>query len=65
VKKLGLSEKVRSRVAEFFKDELHACATELSGPARAWPARYGFSLLWFFIDLLDDFDLFFWCDWVA
>jgi hypothetical protein len=65
VKKLRLSEKVRSRMAEFFKDELHACATELGGPARAWPARYGFSLLWFFIDLLDDFDLFIWCDWVA
>jgi hypothetical protein len=64
-KKLPLTDKVRSRVAQFFKDELHACATELSGPARAWPTRYGFSLFWFLIDWLEDFDLFFWCDWVG
>src|SRR5438034_3343618 len=64
-KKLRLSDKVRSRVAQFFKDELQACATELGGPAREWPARYGFSLLWFFAELIDNFDLFVWCDWVA
>ncbi len=44
-------------------DELRACARELGGPAREWPARYGFSLLWVFIELADDVDLFFWCDW--
>jgi hypothetical protein len=57
-----LTDKVRSRLAQFFKDELQACAAKLGGPAREWPARYGFSLLWFFIGLLDD-DLLFWCDW--
>jgi Sulfotransferase family len=60
--KLRLTEKMRSHVAEFFRKELNACATELGGPARDWPARYGFSLLWFFIGLADD-DLLFWCDW--
>jgi len=61
--KLQLTDKVRSGVAQFFKDELRACARELGGPAREWPARYGFSLLWVFIELADDVDLFFWCDW--
>ncbi len=63
--KLRLTDKVRSRVAEFFKDELKACAAELGGPAREWPARYGFSLFWFFIGLADDLDLLLWCDWLA
>jgi hypothetical protein len=63
--KLQLTDKVRSHVAQFFKDELRACAKELGGPAREWPARYGFSLLWFFIGLADDIDLLFWCDWPA
>ena len=61
--KLRLTDKMRSRLAQFFKDELWACARQLGGPAREWPARYGFSLVWFFIDLLDD-DLLFWCDWL-
>jgi hypothetical protein len=56
---------VRSRVAQFFEQELKACATELGGPARQWPARYGFSLLFFFWEVADYFDLFLWCDWLA
>jgi Sulfotransferase family len=60
--KLQLTDKVRSGVAHFFKDELLACARELGGPAKGWPARYGFSLLWCFIGLADDLDLPFWCD---
>jgi Sulfotransferase family len=62
--KLQLTEKVRSHMAWFFKDELLACARELGGPAREWPARYGFSLAWFFTDLVDD-DLLFWCAWLV
>jgi hypothetical protein len=65
IKKLRLSDKVRSRLAEFFKKELKTCADELGGPARKWPARYGFSLLWFLADLVDDVDLFAWCDWLG
>jgi hypothetical protein len=61
--KLRLTDKVRSRVAQFFKEELQACATKLGGPAREWPMRYGFSLLWFLIGLVED-DLFSWCDWL-
>ena len=64
-KKLRLSEKVRSHVAQFFKKELKACGEELGGPATKWPARYGFSLFWFVADLVDDVDLFAWCDWLA
>jgi hypothetical protein len=64
-KKLRLTDKVRSRVAQFFRDELKACASELRGPAKEWPARYGFSLLYFFAGLADNLDLFLWCDWVA
>jgi hypothetical protein len=63
--KLQLTDKVRSRVAQFFEQELKACAEELGGPAKQWPARYGFSLLIFFWELADYFDIFFWCDWVA
>src|SRR5262249_11362096 len=59
-KKLRLTEKVRARVAKFFEQELKDCAAELGGPAKEWPARYGFSLLVFFIQLLDDFDILFW-----
>jgi hypothetical protein len=65
IEKLQLTDKVRSHVAQFFKDELRACATELGGPAREWPARYGFSLLWFFTGLADDVDLLLWCDWLV
>ena len=64
--KLPLTEKVRARVAQFFEHELKACAVELGGRAKSWPARYGFSLLLYFWDLLDDsIDLFFWCDWIC
>jgi sulfotransferase family protein len=42
VEKLPLTDEMRSHVARFFEDELTACATELGGPAREWPARYGF-----------------------
>jgi hypothetical protein len=41
--KLRLTDRVRSALAQFFKEELKACAAELGGPARNWPARYGFS----------------------
>jgi hypothetical protein len=63
--KLLLTNRVRSRVAQFFEEELKDCAAELGGPAKEWPARYGFSLLIFFWELADYFDIFFWCDWVA
>ena len=63
--KLRLTDNVRSRVAQFFEQELKACAAELGGSAKKWPARYGFSLLILFVQLLDDFDILFWCDWVA
>jgi Sulfotransferase family len=64
--KLRLTAKVRDRMAQFFEHELKACAVELGGRARSWPARYGFSLLLHFWDLLDDsIDLFFWCDWIC
>ncbi|PYJ23049.1 MAG: hypothetical protein DME92_02035 [Verrucomicrobia bacterium] len=59
-----LTTKVRSRIAQFFEQELKACAVELGGPARQWPARYGFSLLFIFWQLADDLDLFLWCDWM-
>jgi hypothetical protein len=64
-KKLRLIDRVRSRVAQFFEQELQACAAELGGPAKRWPARYGFSSLIFFLQLMDDFDILFWCDWIA
>jgi hypothetical protein len=63
--KLPLTDKVRSALAQFFKEELKACAAELSGPAKKWPARYGFSLLFSFWQLAEYSDLFLWCDWVA
>jgi sulfotransferase family protein len=64
--KLRLTAKVRDRMAQFFEKELKACAAELGGRAKSWPARYGFSMLLFFWDLLDDsIDLLFWCDWMT
>ncbi len=63
--KLRLTDRVRSRIAQFFEQELKACAAELGGPAKQWPARYGFSLLILFMQFLDDFDILFWCDWIA
>src|SRR4029434_1441371 len=53
--KLRLTDKVRSRLAQFFKNELQACATKLGGPAKEWPARYGFLLVLFFIGLGHEF----------
>jgi hypothetical protein len=64
-KKLRLTEKMRSHLAQFFKKELEACAVELGGSAREWPARYGFSLLCFFAGLADNLDLLLWRDWIA
>ena len=64
MEKLVLTEKVRSHLARFFKKELKTCAARLGGAAKDWPTRYGFSLLVFFWDLLDDsIDLLFWCVW--
>jgi hypothetical protein len=63
--KLRLTTKVRARIAQFFEQELRACAAELGGPAKRWPARYGFSVAIFFAQLVDDFDILFWCDWIA
>jgi hypothetical protein len=40
--KLPLTNTVRSHLAQFFKKELKTCAARLGGPARDWPARYGF-----------------------
>jgi len=42
MEKLPLTNKVRSHLAKFFKNELKICAARLGGPARDWPARYGF-----------------------
>jgi len=42
MEKLPLTNKVRSHLARFFKNELKTCAARLGGPARDWPARYGF-----------------------
>src|SRR5437773_10418299 len=63
--KLRLPTKVRARIAQFFEQELKACAAELGGPAKRWPARYGFSVVIFLAQLVDDFDILFWCDWIA
>jgi Sulfotransferase family len=65
-KKPPLTAKVRARMAQFFEHELKVCAAELGGRAKGWPARYGFSLLLYVWDLLDDsIDFFFWCDWIC
>jgi hypothetical protein len=42
MEKLPLTNPVRSHLARFFKKELKTCAARLGGPARDWPARYGF-----------------------
>jgi Sulfotransferase family len=42
MEKLPLTNKVRSHLAKFFRKELKTCAARLGGPARDWPARYGF-----------------------
>jgi len=63
--KLRLTAKMRLCIAQFFEQELKTCASELGGAAKHWPGRYGFSLVWFLADLVDDVDLFAWCDWLA
>jgi hypothetical protein len=40
--KLPMSAELRETLAGFFREELKACAAQLGGPARTWPARYGF-----------------------
>ena len=40
--KLPLSDSMRSNLAQFFKEELKVCATDLGGAAVQWLARYGF-----------------------
>jgi Sulfotransferase family len=65
MEKLPLTGQVRSHLAKFFKKELKTCATRLGGPAKEWPARYGFSVICFFWQLADYFDLLVWCDWIA
>ena len=65
MEKLPLTNQVRSHLADFFKKELKACAARLGGPARDWPARYGFSVFCFFWQLADYFDLLVWCEWIA
>ena len=61
-----LTAKVRDRMAQFFEHELKSCAVELGGRAKSWPTRYGFSLILYFWDLLDDsIDLLCWCDWIC
>ncbi len=42
MEKLPLTIQVRSHLAHVFKKELKACAARLGGPAKEWPARYGF-----------------------
>jgi hypothetical protein len=65
MEKLPLTDKVRSHLAQFFKKELKTCAARLEGPARDWPARYGFSVLFFLWELADDCDLFSRSDWIS
>jgi hypothetical protein len=52
--KLQFPDQVRCDVARFFEPELKACAAELGGPATAWPARYGLSLLMFFFNIFEN-----------
>lgn len=42
MEKLRLTDGVRAHLAKVFKKELKTCAARLGGPAREWPARYGF-----------------------
>jgi hypothetical protein len=42
MEKLRLTDGVRAHLAKVFKKELKTCAAQLGGPARKWPARYGF-----------------------
>ena len=65
MEKLPLTDEVRSHLACFFKKELKTCAARLGGPARNWPVRYGFSLLLFLWNLLDNSIDFFRCNWIT
>jgi len=63
MEKLRFTDKVRSRMAQFFEKELKACAAKLGGSARDWPARYGFSFS-LFLSCADQYlDLYLWVDW--
>jgi hypothetical protein len=42
MEKLRLTDSVRSHLAKVFRKELKTCAARLGGPAKNWPARYGF-----------------------
>ena len=42
--KLPLTGQARSTLAQFFEQELKTCADKFGGPAKEWPARYGFGL---------------------
>ncbi len=42
LEKMPLMDTIRQRLAKFFREELIASAKELGGPAREWPAKYGF-----------------------
>ena len=64
-KKLQLSDKVRSHLAQFFKNELKACAAEFGGSAIKWPSRYGFSLLWLLVGAAEKFGFFLSADWTV
>jgi hypothetical protein len=66
VKKLPLTEAARSHLAQFFKKELKTCAARLGGSARDWPARYGFALLLFVWNWLENsIDFFFQSAWIS
>jgi hypothetical protein len=52
--KLKMPGEVIRRVARFFESELKACAAQLGGPAASWPARYGLSLVFFFLNVFDN-----------
>ena len=62
MEKLRFTDKVRSRMAQFFEEELKVCAAKLGGPARDWPARYGFAFFFVFSLLGNDLDLHLWFD---
>ena len=42
LEKLPLTDAIRHKLADFFREELIASARELGGPATKWPGKYGF-----------------------
>jgi hypothetical protein len=42
-RRLPCPPEMRQRLADWFADELHACAMTFGGPATTWPSRYGLS----------------------